>query len=184
VTETPPIALFGDPGPLGQHFVEQLPKALITAADDFGKLSYPITDRLNLQDQLRDRRIEANRAVMSIPFPVLSLADALDKLFAARSGNLMQLAVGDYEQTMTRMLGRALSVGAIQVDEYARDLRVLTRPNSQGVSVDVDCICFTKGTGGCGLTIDESTATITCSGSCTNCQMWVTIPTAGLLALA
>jgi hypothetical protein len=171
------VAMEGNAGSLGENFTDSLPPALSEAADELAQLSYPVVDLLSLRDQLGERRLETSRALSRISFPVMSLADALEKLFAAPTRSLMRWAVGDYPPRMTRNLARAFSVGAIQVDPASRELRVVTRARAPGVVVDVSCDC-SKGSGGCFITISPSGQNIACiAGSCRgSCLIEVTIP--------
>ena len=176
------VALDADLGLLGRHFLDQLPGGLDETAHDLARLDYPLADRLALHDQLKVRGLESrSRALLRIVFPVLSLADALDKLFEGISGNLMRWAVGDYEPTTIRNLASALSAGAIKRDGSSRELKVLTMARPQGVVVDVDCHCA-RPSGSCELTLGggPDVGVIYCSG-CSRCEMEVKIPS-GLLA--
>jgi hypothetical protein len=112
---------------------------------------------------------------MDISFPVLSLTDALDKLFTRQTGNLMRWAVADYEPAMVRNLALALSGGAIQASGVSRQLQVVTMGRDPGVVVDADCDC-TKGKGSCSLAITPDGQGIYCTGTCSNCEIAVVIP--------
>lgn len=144
------VDLADDLGSLGQDFLDQLPDGLAETAHDLARLDYPLADRVALRDQLKVRGLEVSSALMPIVFPIFSLADALDKLFAGTTGNLMRWAVGDYEPNTVRNLAFALSAGAIQADESSRELTVVTIAKDNGVVVDVSCSCA-KGSGTCYL---------------------------------
>jgi hypothetical protein len=171
------VALAGNAGALGEKFTDPLPEALSEAADDLGELSYPLADRLSLSEQMRERGREPSRALSHMSYPVMSLADGLEKVFATPRGNLMQWAVGDYAPRMTRNLARAFAVGAIQVDPASREVKVVTRARAPGVVVDVDCSC-SRGGAGCFITISPTGGNIACEpAACRGaCLIVVTIP--------
>jgi hypothetical protein len=168
------IAMASDPALIGQNFLDQLPTGLVDTAQELAKLSYPLADRLALQDQLQDRKLEVNKALMSLSFPVLSLSDALDKFFAGQVGNLMRLAVGDYKSTMVRNLALALSAGTIRVAESSQELQVILLAKDPGMTIDLSCDCQ-RGKGGCSMTVSPDGGAIFCSGSCKTCTIAVVI---------
>jgi hypothetical protein len=169
------MAIASDPALLGQNFLDQLPPIAADTANDLAKLTYPLADRLALHDQIQDRELVPNKALMEISFPVLSLSDALDKFFARRPGNLMRWAVGDYETAIVRNLALALSAGTIRVSASSRQLEViLMSKGGPGAVIDLSCDCL-RGRGECQMIINPSGQNITCSGSCKECTIQVVI---------
>jgi hypothetical protein len=141
----PQVSAIAKSGSLAEQFVEHLPAGFAQAVDDLAELEYPVVDRVSLQEQLHERSLDSIGARSSCwTFPIMSLADALDKLCASGSppsgpaSELLRWAVGDYQRKLTNSLAHALSTGAVQANGETRELRV--KINS-GVTVDVFCDC-------------------------------------------
>jgi hypothetical protein len=168
--------------PLGAQLVDQLPPGFSAAVGELERLRYPLADRIELQEQLRGRDLAACEALVArVPVPLLSLADALDKLADAATPaahGLLRLAVGDYPRPLVRGLANALATGAVRADGTSRDLLVRTKAKAPGVTVDVSCDCMGMG-GFCRLTLDTSGSHVYCAaaGTCRGaCWIVVRIP--------
>jgi hypothetical protein len=175
------------PGQLGTKFIEQLPDGFAHAINELAGLSYPLADRLGLREQRQQRsRDERNGLVSRLSFPILTLADALDRLFDGRLGeassppvNQLRLAVGDYPTWVVRNLANAIGEGGVEVDATTRTLALRTKKPEP--ELDVDCFCF-LGVGKCDL-IYERTELRCGSGSCSGwCLLTVAIPSGVMYA--
>jgi hypothetical protein len=185
-------AFAGKPAQLGAMFVERLPGGYAEAVNELADLSYPVVDRVSFWEQRKRRSQGAGAALLSqLSFPLLTLADALDRLFSgtdsASSGrpsvNLMRSAVGDYPTWLTRNLANAIVGGAVEVDEKRRGLTVAARrKRASGVTIDVECFCSGL-IGTCDLIYTEdrlSCSSGTCAGAC---FMFVEVPAEAMTGL-
>lgn len=186
------------PEQLGVQFVQQLPDAVTGAIAELAALIYPIVDRLSLREQreavapaqglLQQQReptsVTQHRLVSRLAFPLLSLADAIDKLFSTiveqpyAVTNQLRLAVGNYPSWVTRKLANALGTGAIAVDGKTRSLTVNLKRKRPSNDFDVACYCV-WGTGACD--IQFSPTVLSCAQTCEGvCFMQIKIPSLSL----
>jgi len=174
---------------LGNQFIEHVPGGFAQAVNFLSELEYPLVDCLSLLKLLEERAPDASDALLSrLTFPVLTLADALDKLCtngplpSVPAGELLRLAVGDYSSKLTNSLAHALATGAIEINEESRELRVRMRND---VSVDVSCECAGPGGGFCEIKISGQMIFCSAVGTCDGvCWQVVKIPSGSLYGLS
>jgi hypothetical protein len=181
------MAIAGKADELGRGALKAMPVGVAEAARTISKLVFPIEDRLRLREQLRMLEIGPTRALANLSFPLMSEADALVKLFDRSEGNLLQLAVGDYDRSLSRDLASGLAAGSIQVNEGEGTIQVLARPaGSTGVTAKLECLCVQDDeAGGCNYVFDPGPpGKVSCNSSgCDLCEPKVTIGRSALAGL-
>jgi hypothetical protein len=188
VLGTGSMAIAAKADALGRGALKAMPIGLADAARTISKLVFPIEDRLRLRDQLRMLQVEPTRVLANLSFPLMSEADALVKLFDRSDGDLLRLAVGDYDRATSRDLASGIAAGSIEVNEREGKIQVLARPaGSPGVTATLECICVSdEEGGGCTYVFDPGPpGKVSCNpSSCDICEPKVTIGRSALAGLA
>jgi len=187
VLGTGSMAIAGKADALGRGALKAMPVGLAEAARTISKLVFPIEDRLGLRDQLRMLQVKPSRVLANLSFPLMSEADALVKLFDRSDGDLMRLAVGDYDRATSRDLASGIASGSIEVNEREGKIQVIARPaDSTGVTAKLECLCVEdEEGGGCNYVLDPGPPSkVSCNAAgCALCEPKVTIPKFGLAGL-
>jgi hypothetical protein len=186
IPSTGSIALAGKAETLGQGYLDFLVPGLAAAARTLSTLSFPIEDPLRLRGELQALEVAPSRVLADLSFPLVTEADALVKLLDRGANNLLRLAVGDYDETVTRSLAGGLASGGIEVDEARRQLRVIARPigPDTGVTVRVMCRCVSEH-GWCLYALNPEGNHLSCvEVACAACDMITTFPSPTVEGLA